>query len=505
MADTNNKTNDFELDIDTPTTSEFMTYCSEKANMVYKYSDADSLLEHPEILVSMINHHRQNQVPRLHSLDHYYKAENDTIMHRPARKEEGKADYRIANNFGKVISSFMVGYMGGNPIQVQDKKDDRVQNVITEANDTNNADEENSNLLLDLSKYGRAYEILWRDEQDNNRFALSSVFDTFVIYDTTIEEKPIMAVRYPSLGFETDGRTMCQPIVYTADKVITYSPCSSSEISLINPQEELHSFGDVPVIEFKNNRFRRGDYEDVIPLIDAYDAAESDTSNYMYDFNDAMLWINGDWTMNGMSADDMIRLKKANILATTDATSPQGTRYPTTAQYLYKQYDVNGTEAHKKRLVDDIHKISCVPDLNDMNFGGNQTGESLKYKLLGLDQVVGIKSRMFEKGLLRRYKLILSLSNTVQELSQVDSSDIEITFNYNLPKAINDDLTAYIGAGGRISEQTLMALFPELIANPDAEMKAVKDEEPAMNFMSQEETTQQQEESKAKQEMKQDD
>src|SRR5699024_5454866 len=172
----------------------------------------------------------------------------------------------------------------GNPIQVQDKKDDKVQNVITEANDTNNADEENSNLLLDLSKYGRAYEILWRDEQDNNRFALSSVFDTFVIYDTTIEEKPIMAVRYPSLGFETDGQTMCQPIVYTADKVSTYRPCSSSEIELIDPQEELHSFGDVPVIEFKNNRFRRGDYEDVIPLIDAYDAAESDTSNYMYDF-----------------------------------------------------------------------------------------------------------------------------------------------------------------------------------------------------------------------------
>ena len=187
MADTN-KTNDFELDIDTPTTSEFMTYYSEKANMVYKYQDAESLLEHPEILVSMINHHRENQVPRLKSLDHYYKAENDTIMNRPARKEAGKADYRIANNFGKVISSFMVGYMGGNPIQVQDKKDDKVQNVITEANDTNNADEENSNLLLDLSKYGRAYEILWRDEQDNNRFALSSVFDTFVIYDTTIEE-----------------------------------------------------------------------------------------------------------------------------------------------------------------------------------------------------------------------------------------------------------------------------------------------------------------------------
>ena len=150
-------------------------------------------------------------------------------------------------------------------------------------------------------------------------------------------------------------------------------------------------------------------------------------------------------------------------------------------------------------------KISCVPDLTDENFAGTQSGESLKYKLLGLDQVVGIKSRMFKKGLLRRYKLILSLSNTVQELSQVDSSNIEITFNYNLPKAINDDLTAYIGAGGRISEQTLMALFPELIANPDAEMKAVKDENPAVDFMSQEQVIQQKEQSKAEKEMTQDD
>lgn len=484
-GDNLSKTNDFEYDIK-PTSNQFMTYYSESANGVYKYSSADELLEHPEIIASMINDHRDNQVPRLKSLDHYYKSQNDTIMNRPARKEEAKADYRVANNFGKVISSFMVGYMGGNPIQVHDKKDSQAQDIITETNDINDADEENSNLLLDLSKYGRAYEILWRDEKDNNRFALSSAFDTFVIYDTTIEEKPIMAIRYPKLGFETDGKLMCQPIIYTSDKIITYKPCSLSEISLLEPQEEAHSFGAVPVIEFKNNRFRRGDYEDVIPLIDAYDSAESDTANYMYDFNDAMLWINGDWTMNGMSADDMIRLKRANILATTDATSPQGTRYPTTAQYLYKQYDVAGTEAYKKRLVDDIHKISCVPDLNDLNFGGNQSGESLKYKLLGLDQVVGIKSRMFEKGLIRRYKLILSLSSAVQELSDIDSSMIEVTFNYNLPKAINDDLAAYIGAGGEISEQTLMSLFPELISNPDAEMKAVKDESPAMQYTSEE-------------------
>lgn len=36
-------------------------------------------------------------------------------------------------------------------------------------------------------------------------------------------------------------------------------------------------------------------YEDVIPLIDLYDAAQSDTANYMTDLNEATLVITGEF------------------------------------------------------------------------------------------------------------------------------------------------------------------------------------------------------------------
>src|SRR5690625_5644461 len=58
-------------------------------------------------------------------------------------------------------------------------------------------------------------------------------------------------------------------------------------------EEEPHFFQGVPIIEYENNRFREGDYEDVLNLIDLYDASQSDTANYMTDLNDAMLKIVG--------------------------------------------------------------------------------------------------------------------------------------------------------------------------------------------------------------------
>lgn len=469
-------TNNFEKNISAPTNTEFMQWFDVASNINYKYESAETLLNHPEIISKMIAHHLQHQVPRLQILDDYYKAKNTTIMQRPDRKDDERADYRIATNFGKVISQFMVGYMTGNPIQVADKEDQKIDDMIAEVNDINDADTENSDLALDLSKYGRAYELLWRDQNDNDRFALANVFETFVVYDTTIERRPIMAVRYPKLGFEADGKQTVQPIVYTADKVITYPATALGAIHLEQAaaKEELHKFGDVPIIEFSNNRFRSGDYEDVLPQIDAYDAAQSDLADYMTDFNNAMLWLNGDWQKAGWTSEDLIALKRANILATTDAVGPDGTRYPTTAQYLYKQYDVKGTEAHLKRLVNDVHGISNVPDLNDVNFSGTQSGESMKYKLLGLDQVCGVKAKMIKKGLLRRYKLIASLRSSIKQIDDIDLSNVSITFSYNLPKAVTTDLQAYTAAGGSISDQTLMSLFPAIISNPDAELKALE-------------------------------
>ena len=110
---------------------------------------------------------------------------------------------------------------------------------------------------------------------------------------------------------------------------------------------------------------RMGGYEDVIPLIDLYDAAQSDTANYMTDFNEATLVISGDLDLGKYSVDDYVKMKRNNLLLLRNGINPDGSRSETSAGYIYKEYDVNGTEAYKDRLQSDIHKISFVPDLAD--------------------------------------------------------------------------------------------------------------------------------------------
>ena len=67
------------------------------------------------------------------------------------------------------------------------------------------------------------------------------------------------------------------------------------------------------------------------------------------------------------------------------------------AQYIYKQYDVSGVEAYKTRIAKDIHTLTNTPDMTDENFGGQQSGEAMKYKLFGLEQRTAIKRRIVPK------------------------------------------------------------------------------------------------------------
>ncbi len=62
----------------------------------------------------------------------------------------------------------------------------------------------------------------------------------------------------------------------------------------------------------------------MIPLIDLYDAAQSDTANYMSDLNDATLVISGDLNLRKYSVKDMIDMKRANMLLLSNGINPDG-------------------------------------------------------------------------------------------------------------------------------------------------------------------------------------
>jgi SPP1 family phage portal protein len=55
-------------------------------------------------------------------------------------------------------------------------------------------------------------------------------------------------------------------------------------------------------------------------------------------------------------------------LILASGTDPEGKQTNVDAKFIHKEYDSVGTEAHKKRLQEDICKISNAPNMSDEKF-----------------------------------------------------------------------------------------------------------------------------------------
>ncbi|WP_203262978.1 phage portal protein [Staphylococcus epidermidis] len=469
--------NNFERDLESKKRREAIY--RRDAVEVYKYDGtARDLLDNIDDISDFITHHLEAQRPRLQMLDDYYQGLNYNVMRsNNRRREKHLADNRVAHDFASYIADFINGYCFGHAIQVQSEKE-MTQNAINSLHDLNDIDSHNRSIGLDLSIFGRAYEYIIRNQDDEVRIYKSNAKDTFVIYDTTVQQNSIAAVRYWKVSEDED--TDMYHIDFITDQATYFFVGSKSTNLKITERKplELHSFGKVTITEFSNNEKRRGDFEKVIPLIDLYDNAQSDTANYMSDLNDAMLLIKGNIDLGD---ENVVRLQKeANVfhLQPPEYTddNERVNEGNVDAEYIYKQYDVNGVESYKDRISRNIHMFTNTPDMTDENFSGNQSGEAMKYKLFGLEQRTAIKEGLFRKGLRRRYKLIGEIMSVNRELDKDNIKDLVFTFTRNLPKSLTEEMQMYVNAGGEISQKTLMSLV-SFIDNPQQEAERIKQEQ----------------------------
>jgi SPP1 family phage portal protein len=469
--------NNFERDLESKKRREAIY--RRDAVEVYKYDGtARDLLDNIDDISDFITHHLEAQRPRLQMLDDYYQGLNYNVMRSDnRRREKHLADNRVAHDFASYIADFINGYCFGHAIQVQSEKE-MTQNAINSLHDLNDIDSHNRSIGLDLSIFGRAYEYIIRNQDDEVRIYKSNAKDTFVIYDTTVQQNSIAAVRYWKVSEDED--TDIYHVDFITDQATYFFVASKSTNLKISERKppELHSFGKVTITEFSNNEKRRGDFEKVIPLIDLYDNAQSDTANYMSDLNDAMLLIKGNIDLGD---ENVVRLQKeANVfhLQPPEYTDDNDkvNEGNVDAEYIYKQYDVSGVEAYKDRISRNIHMFTNTPDMTDENFSGNQSGEAMKYKLFGLEQRTAIKEGLFRKGLRRRYKLIGEIMSVNRELDKDNIKDLVFTFTRNLPKSLTEEMQMYVNAGGEISQKTLMSLV-SFIDNPQQEAERIKQEQ----------------------------
>ena len=188
---------------------------------------------------------------------------------------------------------------------------------------------------------------------------------------------------------------------------------------------EPHYFGGVPLVEYWNNESETGDFEGVVGLINAYDVLESDRVNDKEQFVDRLLVLTGALLEEDEKGrTPMQQLKGDHALQLPDSQSR--------AEYLTSEMNETSVEVLRKAIVEDIHKLSLVPDLSDENFAQNASGVAMRYKLWGLDQLIRVKEQWFAEGLRQRLKLFIHFLQ-LRGAPALNVEDIRINFTRALP------------------------------------------------------------------------
>jgi len=390
------------------------------------YQISEKIKITPELALKYITKHNFSK-DKLTELYDYYMG-NHKILSRT--KEKGAANNRLVCNHAKYITDCTTGYFMGSPIQYLSRTDKDISR-ITDALRHADSETEDIDLARLGSIFGVSYEMLYLSGDKIPEIKLASIDprNAFVVYDDTVEQKPLFGVYYMPMYNENNYLEGYH--CYLCDREFVTEFYISASLSLVKKSAPYpHFFGDVPIIEFYNNGNRQGDFEQVISLIDAYNVLQSDRVNDKEQFVDAILLIKGQvlGDTGAEESETYKAIKEFGVMTIDDGGD---------AKWLTRQFDESSVDILRKALENDIHKFSGVPCMNDANFSGNSSGIAMRYKLLAFEQMTKIKERYFSEGVKLRLKMMANALLTIKAI-KIDHDDIQLLFTHTLPENENE-------------------------------------------------------------------
>ena len=414
-----------------------------------------------ELVVKLIREH-EKQLPRFKKLKKYYLGEHDILS---KQRSKNKPNYKPVCNHAKDIADTSTGYFMGNTISYSNSEDTDIDELLI-AFDNAEVDESDHDNALDMAIYGVAYEYVYARENENILDIKSlEVENTFIVYDDSIEQQPLFGVYYfKRKENKTDTETY-QAVIMT--KQFIYSiVLEGKEKGVISDNPIPHNMGDIPIIEYKNNIYSIGDFEQQIGLIDSYNSLTANRINDKEQFIDSILVLYG--ARLGDDEEESIKAMESLAEHKLLELHPEAR-----AEYLSKTLNENEVETLRNAVKQDIYTFSHIPNLTDENFAGNSSGVAMEFKLLGLEMITKIKQRYYVKGLKKRIKLFANYLGLTQ--IAIDANSIIPHFSRSLPKNLLEISQIVSNLDGKVSQETLLSQIP-FVENPMSEIEKVNEE-----------------------------
>ncbi|HEY5524965.1 MAG TPA: phage portal protein [Clostridium sp.] len=420
-----------------------------------------------DLLQILLDLHAPIVSGRFKILDDYYTGEHLILLR--VIEDDTKPNNKPVTNFCSYITDTLTGFFVGKPVSYT-SKDKEFLEVLTKVFADNDEQTENHDLGHKASVKGQGFEVVYLDEEGNINFDCLDTDTILMIYDTSIKSVPLMAVRHYTLHNYILDTDVIKIVVYTKTNIYYYT----DDGGIVLDSSEAHYFGEVPIVEYANNRYHRGDFENIITLNDMYNKNNADISNDIEYFSNAYLVLEN---MDGTESEDIDKINENRVILTSEGGK---------AYFLTKQLNDAVVQNHRNNLSEDIHKISYTPDLSK-EIASNVSGNALKTKMFTTADIIVNKERKFKKSLQTRIKLIATILNLKgykdeegKEMvtHEYNYKDIAMKFHRNMPTGMYETADDVSKMSTAVSQKTLLTEIG--IEDVDAEIEQIELEKSTM-------------------------
>lgn len=431
--------------------------------LTYPREGYDETALNKGLIYKLIQKHAQERT-RLRDLKKYYLGDHAILKHE--RRNKNAPNFKTVANHAKDIADTATGYFMGNAIKYNNTAEGDIESLLV-AFDGAEIDQVDTQNALNMSIYGRAYEYIYAKEGLAELDSTSvDPENVFLVYDDSIERKVLFAVYYYEIKDDTKDATKYQAEVFTQNLHYHIVLRDSSTGTTQDEQVEPHNLGQVPIIEYRNNHFAIGDYEQQISLIDAYNSLMGNRVNDKEQAVESILVLYG-----AQLADNLEDAREAMSILAEEGLLELPT--DAKADFLKNALDENATEILRKALKEDIYTFSHVPNLTDENFAGNSSGVAMEFKLLGLEMITKTKEANYKRGIRQRIAIFAHYLG-MQQIA-LEAHSIVPQFSRGLPKNLLELSQVINNLEGKVSLRQLISLLP-FVEDPDAELEDLEEE-----------------------------
>lgn len=382
---------------------------------------------------------------------------NDYPIYDQRQKPTWKPDNRLSVNFARYITDTFIGFAYGIPVRVQ-SDDEATQDYITALDIATDADDLLTELATAAAIFGRAYRIAFVAEAGEIGSAFLDPREAFMVYSEGITPRARYFVR---TYVDSEGARRGS---MSDEYSVRYFSIDGGEVRW--DDNFFHGFGRVPAVEVVMNRARRGIFEDVLPLINAYNKALSEKANDVDYFSDSYMKILG-----AALDEESIRFMRENRVINLAGRGGADV----TVDFLAKP-SADGTQENLlERLERQIFTIAMVCNISADNFA-TSSGIALRYKMLPMINLAAASWRKMARALDDYYRLVCA--SPVCPLPDDAWQSLSYIHTLNYPTNLADEAATAATLTGIVSKRTQLATL-SIVDDVDSEIGQINAEEEA--------------------------